>query len=277
MPCAITSPDNYPDYLKKILKEINVEANKKQKSCACRLVDVLDSEGECVLLDEDGKKAAFPFCIEEAPDTVECLEGEFWGSNVPFLDASLEVSLKDLMKLYWQTKKIKINFNSKIITSPVEIDRNQTEQKELVCDVADNLLWESFGENKFYDETCPEQGGYACYQFEIVDVIFSLDTIYRIQNKFYIPRPVIYYLNNKDNPASIEEMNSYETGVCRGMNPIAGSEGVQKLELKLYDIEIEYYTHKAFTFRDNEGTIYETLIPKTVGSLETELYNEKSP
>ncbi len=138
------------------------------------------------------------------------------------------------------------------------------------------MLWESFIETKFYDEGCPGIGS-PCYNFEIVRVIFSLDTIYRIENKFYIPRPVIYYLNQKDNPDSIEEMNSYETGVCRGINPIAGSSGVQKLELKLNDIEIEYYTHKAFTFRNNEGTIYKTLIPKTVGSLETELYNEKSP
>ena len=276
MPCAITSPDNYPDYLKKILKEINVEANKKQQSCGCRLVDVLDSEGECVLLDEDGKKATFPFCIEEAPNTVECLEGANWGSNVPFLDASLEVSLKDLMKLYWQTKKIKVNFNSNIITSPVEIKRNTTEQKELVCDTADNLLWESFIETKFYDAGCPGGGenAFSCYDFEVVRLIFSLDKVYRIENKFYIPRPVIYYLDQKGSsgPDKIQEMNSYKSGVCRGMNPIGGSEGVQKLELKLYDIEIEYYTHKAFNFTTEEGIIYKTLIPKTVGSLETELY-----
>ena len=182
------------------------------------------------------------------------------------------MKVKDLMKLYWQTKKIKVNFNSNIITSPVEIKRNATEQKELVCNTADNLLWESFIETKFYDAGCiPEQGGYACYEFEVVRLIFSLDTIYRKENKFYIPRPVIYYLDNKE-PDKIQEMNSYKSGVCRGMNPIAGSSGVQKLELKLNDIEIEYYTHKAFTFRTEEGIIYKTLIPKTVGSLETELY-----
>lgn len=275
MPCPVIEPDNYPDYLKELLKEIDAGKNKQEKTCACHLRDVLDSEEECVLLDEDGKKAAFPFCIEEAPDTVECLEGEEWGEDVPFLDASLEVSLKDLMKLYWQTKKIKVNFNPNIITSPVEINRNQTEQKKLVCDIEANLLWGEFVETKFYDKECPGSPS-GCYDFEIVRVIFSLDKIYRIENKFYIPRPVIYYLNQKDNPDSIEEMNSYKTGVCRGINPIAGSSGVQKLELKLNNIEIEYYTHKAFTIRDNNGTIVKILKPKTVGPLETELYNKKS-
>jgi hypothetical protein len=54
MPCAITEPGGYPDYLKSILKTIATENNDTLKACACSLRSPVSDEG-CLILDEDNK------------------------------------------------------------------------------------------------------------------------------------------------------------------------------------------------------------------------------
>ena len=91
MPCALTSDADYPDYLKKILKEIDVGDDEKLKACACKLVTPLTDEG-CEILDEDKKLGAFPFCIPLVENGV--------GDNT---DYPLKLTLKQAMNLYWET------------------------------------------------------------------------------------------------------------------------------------------------------------------------------
>ena len=88
MPCALTEPDNYPDYLKKILKEIDVGSDDELKDCACDLKSLVDDEG-CLIVDENNKIGGFPFCIAE-------------GNNVgPTTPRPLGFSMKQIMRMYW--------------------------------------------------------------------------------------------------------------------------------------------------------------------------------
>jgi hypothetical protein len=91
MPCALTEPDNYPGYLKSILKEIAAGNDDNLKTCACSLTSPVTDEG-CVIVDEDGKVGAFPFCCSLVTDGV--------GNNTSY---PLKLTLKQAMLLYWQT------------------------------------------------------------------------------------------------------------------------------------------------------------------------------
>ena len=91
MPCALTEPDNYPDYLKSILKEIEAGNDEKLKACACSLQTPITDEG-CPITDSDSKLGAFPFCIPLVANGV--------GDNT---DYPLKLTLKQAMNLYWQT------------------------------------------------------------------------------------------------------------------------------------------------------------------------------
>jgi hypothetical protein len=97
MPCALTEPGNYPDYLKTILKTIAVGDDDHLKACACSLRSPVTDEG-CLIVDKDGKIGAFPFCSTLVEDGV----GD--GTNYP-----LKLTLKQAMFLYWQVK----NFTNK--------------------------------------------------------------------------------------------------------------------------------------------------------------------
>ena len=89
MPCAITEPGNYPDYLKTILKKIAAGNNTDLQACACSLRTPVDNQG-CPIVDEDGKIGAFPFCLSIG--TPE--EGLQY----------LELTLKQAMTLFWKVK-----------------------------------------------------------------------------------------------------------------------------------------------------------------------------
>jgi hypothetical protein len=90
MPCPFTKPDNYPDYLKKILKEVEMGQDEDLKKCLCKLTKPLDDDN-CYLLDEDKKIALFPGCLvkEEVPGQI--------------------FTLKEIMKLYWMTRDITLS------------------------------------------------------------------------------------------------------------------------------------------------------------------------
>jgi hypothetical protein len=99
MPCALTEPSNYPDYLKKILKEIAVGDDDTLKACACSLRSPTTEDG-CLIVDEDKKVGAFPFCCQlTTDDPLEIVAGgEYWFY-------SIKLTLRQMMKLYWNTKK----------------------------------------------------------------------------------------------------------------------------------------------------------------------------
>jgi len=103
MPCALAEPGNYPDYLKAILKEIEVGNDDEAKACACSLKSPADDEG-CPILDEDGKLVAFPFCLSDTNPNL--------GNENPFYTSDIGLSYKDAMKLYWKRDPINISFQA---------------------------------------------------------------------------------------------------------------------------------------------------------------------
>ena len=96
MPCALTSDADYPDYLKKILKEIDIGGDDELKDCACKIITPFTDEG-CEILDEDNKVAAFPGCLIVCDNENPCDN-----SQRPF-------SLKEIMEMYWKTKSITLS------------------------------------------------------------------------------------------------------------------------------------------------------------------------
>lgn len=92
MPCALTSPDNYPDYLEGILKEIDAGNDENLKACACSLKTPTTDEG-CPIVDEDGKIGGFPFCIP-------LVENGF-GLDTFY---PLKLTLKEAMRFYWLSR-----------------------------------------------------------------------------------------------------------------------------------------------------------------------------
>ena len=86
MACALTEPDNYPDYLKRILKNIAVGNDTDLQACACSLRSPLTTEG-CPAIGGDGKNGLFPFCTEESADSKYAI----W-------------SLEKAMETYWRVR-----------------------------------------------------------------------------------------------------------------------------------------------------------------------------
>jgi hypothetical protein len=82
---------DYPDYVKKIIKEIENGEDVKLRTCLCKLRTPLD-ENYCIIKDEDQKVGVFPFCSVLVEDGV--------GDDT---DYPLKLTLKEMMKLYWQT------------------------------------------------------------------------------------------------------------------------------------------------------------------------------
>ena len=106
MPCPLIESDNYPDYIKSILKQIEIEDDEELKACACSLKTVLDEQKECVVPMTDGKLALFPFCIEDTetdPTTIYVN-----GGSSDYWIFPLGISLDDLMLLYWQNYEVSL-------------------------------------------------------------------------------------------------------------------------------------------------------------------------
>lgn len=108
MPCALTEPDNYPDYLKSYLKEITAGNDDELKACACSLKTPTTEEG-CPILDEDGKVGAFPFCVTNIANISVggiCGGPEWYACSY---EQGSGLTLKQAMQMYWLTVGIKIS------------------------------------------------------------------------------------------------------------------------------------------------------------------------
>lgn len=122
MPCALTEPENYPDYLKSILKEINVGDDDELKDCACKIISPVTNQG-CLVVDEDGKVGGFPFCIAQ-------------GNNVgPTTPRPLGFSMKQIMRMYWLGFNIDIYLSVNTI-----IQANYCPQLGLPMDFPDSYV-----------------------------------------------------------------------------------------------------------------------------------------
>jgi len=110
MPCAIAEPGNYPDYLKKILKEIEVGNDDEANACACNLITPLTDEG-CPITVENGKLLAFPFCLDTEPPDVD--------PNLYVYDLAL--TYEQAMKFYWaRTMKVEYVINASATVSQAD-------------------------------------------------------------------------------------------------------------------------------------------------------------
>ena len=136
MPCPLVTNADYPDYIKTVLKEINVGKDEEKKVCACQLRSPQTEEG-CLILDEDQKVPLFPFCST-------LVEGDPSGQVGENTDYPLKLTLKQAMDLYWKTKSWKFQaasssncscFNYTWQDKKVEIYAPIEDKKERVCRV----------------------------------------------------------------------------------------------------------------------------------------------
>ena len=179
MPCPLTSNADYPDYLKKILKEIDIGNDEDLKDCVCKLVTPVTDEG-CTILDEDNKVGLFPGCL-----VIE--------------DNGLQLfTLKEIMEIYWKTKSftLDVNFNyddgkSKSFTIEMPYVES-TSGKEKVCP---NAVYQKIG-------GVPGLGGYV----EVYpnprkkneeENLYSLDIALFVQFSWeiYTPDPPLYAIS----------------------------------------------------------------------------------
>jgi hypothetical protein len=93
MPCGLTSNLDYPDYIKTILRTINIGNDTDLKACACGIRSPLTTDG-CPVIDEDGKVGAFPFCWTYTENS------SLFGTRTGY---PLKLSLKQAMDFYWKT------------------------------------------------------------------------------------------------------------------------------------------------------------------------------
>ena len=112
MPCPSVSNTNYPDYIKKILKQIDVVNNQQLKNCACQLKSPLSEEG-CAILGPDNKAGIFNNCITEVTP---------YSYDLNLLTGSIS----DLMKLIWTVKNWKFSVIGSSNYSSVNISYNLT-------------------------------------------------------------------------------------------------------------------------------------------------------
>jgi hypothetical protein len=126
MPCALTEPGDYPDYLKKIFKEIETGDDNELKACACQLISPITDEG-CLIVDENKKIGAFPFCSTLVTDGV--------GDDTAY---PLKLTLKQAMNLYWQTTNWKFSASAQSSSSCGNSwSINYTQNKRITSSVSD--------------------------------------------------------------------------------------------------------------------------------------------
>ena len=177
MGCKLTQSEGLPDYLRKILKEIDEGDDQDLKDCACKLVTPVTDEG-CEIQDEDKKVGAFPFCSTLVTDGV--------GDNT---DYPLKLTLKQAMDLYWQTTKwnyvasangsyctssTNINFtgNKRISQNFVDEVGPPPPQKNLVCRNSFQYLTDYTGQICGKDGCQPlsDNNVVACSMFESLNL-----------------------------------------------------------------------------------------------------------
>jgi hypothetical protein len=98
MSCSLKDAD-FPKYLKGYIEEALAGRDETLKGCVCQIkAPVKDG---CLILDEDEKNVAFPFCLaDSAPSS-------------PYLEANIGLSYKDAMRFFWNRSSIKIIFEAK--------------------------------------------------------------------------------------------------------------------------------------------------------------------
>jgi len=181
MPCALVEPDNYPDYLKSILKEINAGNDSESKACACQLKTPVNDEG-CLITDEDGKVLAFPFCLDEENPNLSSSE-----YNGVFYTSDIGLSYKDAMNLYWGRAGLGVSFSAQGVAfdnSPqhcnatsigsVSLTIPSPTIKELICGTAKSTSISSGDDprkTKRTDNRCA-YGFFGDYYFGVEIVLF---------------------------------------------------------------------------------------------------------
>ena len=225
MPCALTETDNYPDYLKKILKEIDVGDDDELKDCACKLVTPTTDEG-CPITDSDGKLVAFPFCLSDTNPNL--------GNENVFYISDIGMSYKDAMKLYWKRDPINISFQANgtlaieseqcpVSTSigSTSLKSDNITLKDLVCGIAKSASISSDNPNKpgfsCRLDSCGTGSNYygaSCFYFGVELSIFL--EYYIDSSRAWIDKeaqliyPYIYGLESL-------------SGCCGTLGPISGS------------------------------------------------------
>ena len=94
---TIKDYDDYPDYVKKLIKEAELSKDKELQECLCRLRKPLDGNN-CIIQDEDKKIVIFPFCLNDEEPIFEPNSGNI---------ANLALTYKQAMELFWKPVKDK--------------------------------------------------------------------------------------------------------------------------------------------------------------------------
>ena len=96
-PCPVIKDYyDYPDYVKKLIKEAEQSKDKELQECLCKLRTPLDKD-HCIIQDEDKKIVVFPFCLTDTAPL-----------NLPDgTIADLALTYKQAMELFWKPVKDK--------------------------------------------------------------------------------------------------------------------------------------------------------------------------
>ena len=101
MPCTVTSQNDLPDYLKSIIKEIDIGDDDELKDCLCDLRTYVDT---------NSKRYTIPYCVYNVVDDQEIYNAlsEF----TPPLILTPVVDPQKLMELYFKYKSFDINLSA---------------------------------------------------------------------------------------------------------------------------------------------------------------------
>ena len=151
---------DYPDYLKKLIKEVEMGNDNVLKECLCKLKSPVTEDG-CLILDEDKKVAAFPFCCELTTDDPLEIVASIPGANYWFYP--IKLTLRQMMKLYWNTKKAtSMTYRNGPCTIPFssscgEVYSDVKEPKKRVC--LSNISFFIAAINNYTHKCDPENNG----------------------------------------------------------------------------------------------------------------------
>ena len=100
MPCSVTSENDLPDYLKSIIKEIDIGDDDELKDCLCDLRTYVDT---------NSKRYTIPYCVYNAVDDQE-LYNALSEVDPPLILTPVEDPQK-LMELYFKYKSFDIELS----------------------------------------------------------------------------------------------------------------------------------------------------------------------
>ena len=196
MPCALISDADYPDYIKKMLKIINVGDDNTLKACACSLRSPVTDEG-CPVVDEDGKIGLFPFCVTQAGQV---------GNNT---SNPVGMSLKDVMTLYWKPKTFRIvedwhtrwgdgdQYDVTVNGSTnVNLSTGKTKMSEALCPPFDTIIPGNAG--TFTKINPAAQNPVGSVTDSLILQLFIGEPYIIYQNSLYYPNVTFYRLGQND-------------------------------------------------------------------------------